>query len=111
MATIIGTLKETGKKHYIHGPFYINGKEYWEIPTCRKKFKREEFEDGLPTIPRKEFLQELHELFVKYNASIDVSYEETCVLGDPMTTHVYVGDFEVLEVEGCGLCVDDLNID
>ena len=45
MATI-GTLKETGKKHYLHGPFYINGEEYWEIHGCSKKFKREEFEDG-----------------------------------------------------------------
>ena len=111
MATTLGTLKETGKKHYLHGPFYINGEEYWEIHGCSKKFKREEFEDGLPTIPREDFLQELQQLFIKYNASIDVSYEETCVLGDPMKTSVYIDDYKILEVEGGGLYVSDLNID
>ena len=110
MATI-GKLKETGKKHYIHGPFYINGEEYWECHGCNKKFKREEFEEGLPIIPRKDFLQELHDLLIKYNASIYVSYEETCVLGDPMTTSVYIDDYKILEVKGGGLLVEDLNID
>lgn len=108
---IIGTIKLSGKKVYLHGPFYINGKEYWEIAGSNTKLKREVFEDGLPIIPRKDFLQELQQLFIKYNASIDVSYEETCVLGDPMTTSVYIDDYKILEVEGGGLCVSDLNID
>lgn len=111
MATIIGKLKETGKRHYLHGPFYINGEEYWKIAGSDTKLKRDEFEDGLPTIPRKDFLQELQQLFIKYNASIDVSYEETCVWGDPMKTSVYIDDYKILEVKGGGLYVSDLNID
>lgn len=108
---IIGTIKLSGKKVYLHGPFYINREEYWEIAGSNTKLRREVFEDGLPIIPRKDFLQELQQLFIKYNASIDVSYEETCVLGDPMTTSVYIDDYEILKVEGGGLCVSDLNID
>ena len=106
----IGIVKNTGKKMYLNGPFYINGEEYWEIVGSNTKLKREHFE-GLPVIRRKDFLQELQALFIKYNASIDVSYEETCVWGDPMKTSVYVDDCKILEVEGGGLYVSDLNID
>ena len=103
MATI-GRLKETGKKYYLYGPFYINGEEFWSIPSLQnKKFRRNDFEEGLPTIPRDEFLRELKELFIKYNASIEVSYEETCVWGDPTTISVYVDDYQVMNVEGSEL--------
>lgn len=109
MATI-GIVKDTGKKMYLNGPFYINGEEYWEISGSNTRLKREYFE-GLPVIRRKDFLQELQALFIKYNASIDVSYEETCVWGDPMKTSVYIDDYKILEAEGGGLYVSDLNID
>lgn len=107
---VIGTVRLTHKKVYLNGPKYVKGKEYWQPAGSREWLGREEFEDGLPVIPREDFLQELRALFEKYNASIDVSYEETCVLGDPMTTHVYVGNFEVLEIEGGGLESCDLII-
>ena len=109
MATI-GIVKATGKKVYLNGPFYINGEEHWQIYGSSKKLKKEEI-DGLPVIKRNEFLQELQALFIKYNASIDVSYEETCVFGDAMTTSVYIDDYKILDVEGGGLYGGDLSVD
>lgn len=94
--------------YYLRGPLYINGLEYWEAYGCSGKFTREDFEEELPAIPRREFLQEFQELLTKYNASIETSYEETCVCGTPLNIAIYVGAYEILKVNSCGLCADDL---
>lgn len=57
----------------------------------------------------KDYLALIDFVKAKYNASIEVSYEETRVFGNPIKTSVYIDDYNILEVEG-GLCVDDLNI-
>ena len=107
MATI-GTLKSTGRKYYFTPCYDKNGNEYWTTPSVKGKFTRDEI-DGLPMIRRKEFLSELRALLVKYNASIDVSYDETTVLGNPFETEVYIGDYAVLKIDGSGIDANSIN--
>lgn len=107
---MVAVYKATGKRVYLNGPYYINGKECWEIYGCSEKLGRECF-DGLPVIPRKDFLIELKSLLEKYNASIDVNYDETCVLGNPYDCSIYVNDFEIFKTEGSGLDSHSINIE
>lgn len=104
----MGIIKATGKKSYMELR-YINGVEYWKICGTNKMLPREDVE-GLPDIPRKEFIEELKSLFTKYNASIDVDYSETCVLGEPTTINIYLGDFKILEVNRAWIDKDDFQI-
>lgn len=107
---MVAVYKETGKRVYLNGPYYINGKEFWQIYGCSEKLGRECF-DGLPVIPRKDFLIELKSLLEKYNASMDVYYEETCVLGCPFNVSFYVNDFEIFQINGNGFDSHSINIE
>lgn len=107
----IGRIKATGKKIYLTGPYYNNPNGYWRSAVKPFTWFGEDEIEGMPYIPRKEFLTELRDLLERYNASIDVYYEETCVSGDPMETHISVGGFPVLTFEGGGLEADSIKLE
>ena len=107
---MVAVYKATGKRVYLNGPYYINGKEFWQIYGCSKKLGRECF-DGLPVIPRTDFLLELKSLLEKYNALFSVDYNETCVSGSPHSISIYANGFEIFQIEGCGLDAHSINIE
>lgn len=107
---MVAVYKATGKRVYLNGPYYINGKEFWQIYGCSEKLGRECFE-GLPVIPRKDFLVEFKSLLEKYNASIDVDCNETCVSGSPHSISIYANGCEIFQIEGCELDAHSINIE
>lgn len=107
----IGIIKSTGKKIYLTGPYYNNPNGYWRAAVKPFNWFKEDEIKGMPYIRRKEFLTELHDLLQRYNASIEVSYEETCVSGDPMETTIVVDSFPVLNIEGGSFDADSIDID